>query len=242
MAFNFFGTANEAQFDDLENFSEIQRKDLLNRRQWLRTQIDRIGTYATLYDKATGEPLKFVPTPNSYADKLLQAYKILGGIPEQDFLLRSSTDPVFLTKGPPIDDSTTVAGGTSDMFSNKRRNRGGMRFDNQIGNLVVKMKNWQLEIIKRKREHLEYKIKRTLDVSDQMIKEIVQIDIILGDGRSSLDSLISRIRASMNDPANINTLKTGDRFGLSIGRVADLTFPNEILEQSQQHQRGAVKT
>lgn len=242
MSFNIYGTFNELAFDALEEFSEVQRKDLINRRQWLRTQVDRIGTYGTTYDKATGEPIKFMATPNSYAEKLLEAYKILGGLPEEDFLLRASTDPVFLTKGPPIDDSTTVTGGTSDMFSNKRRNRGGMRFDSNIGNLVMKMKNWQLEIIKRKREHLEYKIKRTLDASDQMIKEIVQIDIILGNGRSSLDSLVSRIRAAMNDPANINTLKTGDRFNLSTGGVADLMFPDEILEQSQKHQRGAVKT
>jgi hypothetical protein len=239
--FNFTGTFTVSQFEALKVFAETQKVDLLARRQWLVTQLNKLGTYGTTYDKTTGEPIKFVATPRSYAEKLLEAYRILGGIPEKDMMLRDRSDPVFLQEGSPIKETETdTIGGFSDTYSNNRRYRGGMRFDRDIGMIVTKFKKWQFDIIKRKREHLEYKMKRVLDASDQIANEIAEIDVLLGDGRNSFDALIQRIEAAISDPSNIN-VTDGDAFGLAIGKPADLAYENQTFEQLSEHQRGGSK-
>jgi hypothetical protein len=170
----------------------------------------------------------------------LSAYKILGGTPEKDFLLRDRNDPVFLQRGTPLrETSTEFIGGFSDVYSNNRRYRGGMRFDRDLGQIVTKFKQWQIESIKRKRENLEYKMKRVMDASDQIIDEIVGIDVALGEGRNSIDRLISRIESAISDPNNINVVQ-GDRFGLAIGRPADLLYEEQISNQRAEKQRGGI--
>src|SRR3989344_9243180 len=204
MAFNFYGVCSVQQFNALKAFVEIQKTDLEARKAYLESQQSRVGTYITTYDEATGDPISFVPLPKSYAEKLIQAYKILGGIPEQDFMLRDKNNIVFLNRGTPImETETDVVDGTSETYSNNRRDRGRIRFDYQVGQSMNRIKEGFLESIKRKWEQLEFKIKRCLDYSDQLGKEIELIDKLLDDTNDrSLSNMIASMESYIESDDN----------------------------------------
>lgn len=212
------------------------------RKQWLQKELGKVGIFTTEYD-SDGRPTAFSASAGSYAAKLLEAYRILGGFPEKEMLLRTSDKPVFLTRGAAmvaVPDQGSVDGGYSDVFSNSRRYRGGQRFDRDLGLKVEKMKSWQLEPIKRKREHLEFKIKRALDHSDQLLREISRIDSVLGDSTGSLSRQIVDVELAMTAPGAANVVDDiDDVFGLAIGRVADMTFDDAVRVAEVERQRGA---
>lgn len=238
--FNFFGSPTTEQFQILKEFSDIQKVDLDSRREWLDLQLVKIGKFTTTYTDTdmVPHPESFSATAGSYADKLLQAYTILGGVPERDMLLRDRDNPVFLTKGPPIQEtSTSFVGGFSDIYSNGRRYRGGARFDRDMGLILTRIKKWQFEPIKRKREQLEFKIKRALDYSESLQDEMDLIDEVSGNGRNSLNALVNRVDSFISSNENWNIIE-GDRFGLNVGRFADYAFDGETM--MEQKQRGGV--
>jgi len=216
--------------------------DLSLRKQWLQKELGKIGIFSTEYD-ANGRPVSFSASAGSYAAKLLEAYRILGGFPEREMLLRTADQPVYLTRGSAmltVPDQGKVDGGYSDVFSNSRRYRGGQRFDRDLGLKVEKMKSWQLEPIKRKREHLEFKIKRALDHSDQLLNEISRIDKVLGDSNGSLSRQIVDVELAMTAPGAANVIDDiDDVFGLAIGKVADMTFDDAVNVADMERQRGA---
>ncbi len=235
MAFNFFGTFTTAQLEMFRRFSKLQEQDIKKRIAWLNFQILRVGVFSTEYDDTTGFPVSFQVSPlNSYGAKLLQAYKILGGIPEQEMLLRTSDKPVFLTRGPDFDYAPgDTTGGYSDEYSNMRRNRGSQRFDRDIGLIVDRMKFWQLEAIKRKREKLEFKIKRTLDYSDQIQTERDFLTAMLDpENRNNLDNIYSSVIENMLKTGAHNVVEDdSDIFGLGIGKIKDYTVESPEQEK-----------
>lgn len=183
----------------------------------------------------------FQCNPGSYGAKLLDAYRMLGGIPEHDMLLRTRDKPVYLTRGSNLaSGGGTVNGGFSDVFSNGRRNRGTMRFDRDLGVKVNRFKGWQLEIIKQKRERLEYKIKRCLDYSHQMQDEIDLITSLLGKDMtgSGVDDSISSVETEMSKEGVTGVVNNStDRFGLKIGRPGDLTYADALDEAAAGDER-----
>jgi len=242
MAFNFFGTFTTGQFECLRAFTQIQRRDLYLRKRWLESELRRVGKFSTKYDGYTPDSFSAFPA-NSYAAKLLKAYKILGGSPEKDMLLRTRDMPVFLTTGREFENNPNEVGvsGASAIYSNGRRDRGTQRFDRDLGLRVMTLKNWQLGAIKFKRERLEYKIKKALDHSDQISQEIESIKILLGSSDDSVDGQIQEIEIQANTPGTANIVQNrSDCYGLKIGTIADRSFPDVIREGEQTDQRGLV--
>lgn len=232
--FNFFGTFTTGQYNEFTAFLAVQKADLKARKAWLSAQLDRNGHFSTDYDDATKLPMPFDPETgtggftcspaNSYGAKLLEAYRILGGVPEDDMLLRTSDDPVFLLSGTE-DDPDDETSGYSTVYSNGRVDRGGTRFDRDLGLKVMRLKLPFLEVIKHKRERLEFKIKRALDYSDQLESEIASIDALLSDGPGSLDDLLSKVGSTMAEFGSFGVVDDeDDKYGLRIGRLADVTF------------------
>jgi uncharacterized protein YjgD (DUF1641 family) len=224
--FNFFGTCSRYQWEAFKAFSIIQKTELQLRNKWLSKELYRVGVFITTYD-LDNLPESFSVTPvNSYGAKLLSAYKILGGNPEKEMLLRTRDLPVFLNRGDQLNTRSDglSAGGYADTYTNGRRWRGGQRYDRDLGLCVEKLKNWQLESIKAKREKLEYKIKKALDYSDQLQQEQVLIKKLLTES-GSVDALISKIEVQMLTPYTSNTTEDRqDMFGLNIGNVSDRTL------------------
>jgi hypothetical protein len=237
ISFNFFGTFTTGQFDELVDFSKIQDQDIKDRINWLNRQLGMNGIFETIYDD-NNDPLSFsCNPPNSYGAKLIQAYKILGGVPERDMLLRTSDKPVFLTRGVNIDGGPTS--GYSDVFSNGRRNRGDQRFDRDLGLRVQRLKFWQLEVIKRKREHLEFKIKRCLDYSDQLSNEVRDLSRMIGSSANrSVDDQIAAVMGEMFTPGAMNVIVSKDKFGKDIGRIGDKNSEEDLLTEDANSLRG----
>lgn len=231
MSFNFFGTFTSKQFQDLVDFARIQKTDLEGRKEWLSSELLKVGAFETIYDEDDKYPVSFTCAPDfSYGAKLLKAYKILGGIPERDMLLRTSDKPVFLKKGVNANPSDPDSGYSRE-FSNGRLYRGNQRFDRDLGLRVEAFKKWQLEAIKRKREHLEFKIKRALDYSDQLQNEINLIDTVLGSDKGSFEDMLSEINKTILTPGSMNVVDDpDDGFGLGIGQISDpyVDLPSEV--------------
>jgi hypothetical protein len=238
MAFNFFGTFTTGQWEELKNFTEIQQVDLYQRKLWISRELARAGVFVTQYDGNT--PVAFAAVSGSYADKLLQAYRILGGVPERDMLLRTSDQPVFAVRGAPltVDTNSEVGGGYADSYSNGRRDRGSQAFDRDLGLLVDQLKSWQREAIKLKREHLEFKIKRALDYADQLQQESNFIDLLMGVGLGNVSDQITNVEIGMVTPDAANVVdNTGDIYGLDIGTPSDLTRPSDIVDEEADAER-----
>jgi len=240
------GPFTTGQWNELESFIFVQQVDLQARRDWLSAALARNGIFNTEYDEnnfpttydAQSGSGGFTCIPDSsYGGKLLTAYRALGGVPETDMLLRTTDMPIFLTGG-----SQTQTGegaqktGYSDMYSNGRRERGGMRFDRDLGLLVEAVKAPFLEIIKQKRERLEFKIKRALDYSDQIQREIDQLDKLLApDG---VLALLGRVQSAITQPGQFGVIKNdNDKFGLNIGRVGDLAFDDSVDQADSEEER-----
>lgn len=239
MAFNFAGTFTTGQWEAFKAFAQIQKRDLSLRKQWLQRELIRVGVFSTTFDETGTKPISYVAT--GYAGKLLTAYKILGGVPEQSMLLRTRDKPVFKTKsaGLNVQVDGTTDGGFSDVYSNGRRERGGQRFDRDLCIRVEKLKKWQLEAIKFKREKIEYKIKKALDYSDQIQQEIVMIDKLLSVGLGSFEDQLVSIEVIMTRPGSANIVSNlDDQFGLNIGRPNDKTFADANVRKESLAERG----
>jgi len=240
MAFPFAGTFTSAQFSELAAFSNIQANDIQNRVTWLSAELQKVGVFKTVYDGPT--PVSFSCNPStSYGAKLLQAYRILGGTPETDMLLRTSDQPTFLTRGTNISsDPMDETSGYSDVYSNGRRHRGSQRFDRDVCIQVDILKKWQLEAIKHKRERLEFKIKRALDFSDQLQNEINTLNGLLT-ASGSVQTLIDNVLQVATAPGANNYIENSDdAFGLNIGRVGDTS--SQLDAQIQQDDALRVNT
>ena len=236
MAFNFFGTFTTGQFEAFRAFTKIQQLDLTLRQQWLSKQLIMNGVFDLRYNGPI--PVSF--SASGYAGKLLQAYRVLGGCPEECMLLRTRDQCVFKTKNYNMNVAREggVSGGFSDLYTSGRRERGGQRYDRDLGIKVDNIKKWEREAIKKKREQLEMKIRRALDYSDQLQEEIKLIAKLLGDGKGSVDDQILQVDIQAATPGSMNVVRDlNDMFGLFIGRVGDITQKDALDQEQEQAQR-----
>ena len=244
MAFNFFGTFTTGQFLRFQVFSKYQEQDIKKRIEWLDKEIERVGKFVTKYD-SNYQPISFTVVPeDSYAAKLLVAYKVFGGDPEKEMLLRTRDQPVYLNRGTALtNDPNDSKGGYGSEFTNGRLDRGGQKYDRTLGLLTNKMKKWQLDVIKRKREALEFKIKKALDHSDQLEEEKRVLSEMVAESTrdfKGLDAINSQIAGQMFADGAMNVVQNLlDIFGLRIGGVVDVT--NEADMKTKDAVEGRVE-
>ena len=208
------------------------------RRRWLQKQLLMNGVFTITYDDSGVVPVEY--QASGYAGKLLLAFRVAGGEPEKCMLLRNRDQPVFKTRNfqTVVQEEGGTSGGFSDVYTSGRRERGTQRFDRDLGIKVEKVKGWQIEAIKRKREHLEMKIRRALDYSDQLQQEIDRIDVLLSEGRGSAADLILEAEIQSSTPGSMNVVQNlNDIFGLFIGRPGALSFDDALLEEDERDQR-----
>lgn len=237
MSFDFYGTFTLGQWEVFRAFTAAQKVDIDARIKWLKREWFKVGKFKTLHDD-DGNPTSYSATPpGSYAAKLIEAYTILGGVLERDMLLRTLNKPVFLKRRA----NTSAAGGVdtvgySKEFSNGRFLRGDQRFDRDVGLHVESLKAWQLEAIKSKRERLEYKIKRALDYSDQIGREIILLESLLEED-GGLEDRIREMDVFITDPQRMNFTASADRHGLKIGTISDPSTVDVGREVLADHNR-----
>lgn len=239
MAFNFTGTFTTGQFEALRTFSKLQQIDIPKRISWLKASLERIGRFTTQYD-GQGFPISYSVSPqNSYGAKLLLAFKILGGVPERDFIIRTKDQPVFKERGVPLsDDTEDHTTGYSETYSNGVRER-GIRFDMDVGIRTDIAKKWMLESIKRKREYLEYKIKKCIDLSDQIADEIVMLEKYVADETlANAETAMILVKATIPGANNV-VADIEDEHGTNIGDQVDPTSEQDMNAGGGLAKRGA---
>jgi hypothetical protein len=143
-------------------------------------------------------------------------------------LLRNRNQATYLKQAVDIDDDP--------VYSNQRMNRGDQRFDRSLGLAVESLKSWQLEAIKAKREHLEFKIKRALDYSDQLEQELEILENL--SGSLAVDEQMMEVEIIMSDPRGYFTPSgVGDRFGLGVGKVGDGSYEDAGMAAAAGNER-----
>jgi len=207
--FNFNGVFTDKQWEAFRAFTLVQRVDIEKRMTWLKREILKTGIFTAEYEG--NFPKKFSVFPlDSYGAKLLDAYRMLGGVPERDMLLRNKEYPAYLQKGTQssMDGDATKSFGSSfsDGFQIKSENID----DRDTAGVIMRLKSWQSDVIQAKREAIQYRIKKAMDMSDQIINEYELLSKSLKD---QIDHDIVIISMYVYDPNNIQIYE-GDRFGL----------------------------
>lgn len=227
MGFNFQGTFTKTQWRDFSDFTAIQKYELEARKRWIDAELTRTGQVTCVYDDFN-MPVSYDASPTSYIGKLLLAYRMLGGVPERDMLLRTRDQVVFLQRG--VDEYDDPP------YTNGRQDRGSQRFDRSLCQKIERLKGWQLEIIKSKREIIEYKIKRAMDYADQLSEESKLLKALIDN--SLVDTQIMDTETAMLEPNTYNIpTNDGDPFGLFIGKPADGAFEDAGTAAAQGNER-----
>ena len=103
---------------------------------------------------------------------------------------------------------------------------------------MEQFKKWQLEAIKQKREHLEFKIKRALDYSDQLQIEPTFLQAMIAT-TTTTDVLgqIANLVSLFHRPGAMNVIDNlNDLFGFGIGRPGDTSAenPTDVAQADEQ--------
>lgn len=186
MAFNFLGTFTQAEFQALMAYAVARLPQVEARIAYLKAQMERLGWVEYTLDE-NGERIAYrVLPPESLMAKYVKVYEYYGGN-LLDTVVRSRGDWVYLTKGDfDLSDSAPYTGGRPS----DARYPAGSRYlgDAVPGTHVAKVKDWLIPSLKRGLEDAEFRVKRTADLSDQCIEEIVLL-IKRSTGADNLEDL-----------------------------------------------------
>lgn len=189
--FDFLGTFTEKQSAALFAFAEARLPNVTPRLAFIKSEIERLGWIRYEFN-SEGERVNYSIEPvNSMLAKYARAYEYYGG-DLTSLQIRSRGDWIYLQKGVwDLDENKAYAGGTP---SKTEPYQSGNRHLNDTAPAiaVAKVKDWLIPAIKR-REDLEFRIKRTVDLSDQYIEEVVKLVL-----RSSGAETIAHLRSEVD--------------------------------------------
>lgn len=171
MAFNFLGTYKEKQIRGLLEFAKKQLEDVDERIDHIRTEVRRNGWLS--YEKdGEGNIIDFTITPeDSQLAKYVRSYQFYGGNIE-DLNIMSRGQWLYRSKGS-IDANPYGGGFQGGEVEGAEYNDSLRQDDANPANVTSKLKDWMQPSIKKKREDFEYRIKRTIDLVDQHLEEII---------------------------------------------------------------------
>ncbi len=195
MSFEFLGSFNQSQLQRFSAFARAQLTLVDDRISHLSAEIERVGALSFAYD-AAGIPTGYVPNPpNSYIGKLAACYEVLGGDAFLDLNIRSSTQPVFIIKA-----SETTS---PQLLSNGEIMGAAGLADAPSATLMQQARAGVEDILDYRRDYVERKIRRAVDYSEQLQKEInlllsVKLDV---DVTNSLENLLAGLQELVDDHA-----------------------------------------
>lgn len=185
MSHNFLGTFARKDIESLIAFARVSIPTADERIRALKVSIERLGWLEYERDNEGARVSYTIHPPNSQLASYVRTFEYYGG----DVLsleLRSRGDWIYITKGTfDLRDGVPFAGGKPS--EGHYLKRAGLLDDATPGIHVAKIKDWVIPRLKRV-EDLEYRIKRTIDLTDQMIEEIVLL-VQRTTGSETLDDL-----------------------------------------------------
>lgn len=196
MAFDFLGTFSEEEIEGLLDFAENQLEDVQDRIEHLKSCIERNG-WVTFERDEEGNPTSYEVTPdNSMIAKYIRSYHFWGGN-LLDLPILSRGEWISLSKGEPDTDSQSPFQGGQIVGSNNYYSPNVHKDDTVESVTVTRVKDWMIPAIKTKREHWEYQIKKSIDLVDQYLEEIILL-VQRSTGAETIEDLKAQINFYLN--------------------------------------------
>lgn len=194
--YNFLGTFTRVEVDALIEFARKSFPQVEGRVASLKASIERLGWIEYERDEEGNRIAYSVYPPQSQIASYIRAFEFYGGN-VLDLEIRSRGDWIYITQGAfDLQDGVPFAGGKPS--EGKYLKRAGLLDDATPGIHVAKVKDWVIPRLK-KLEDMEYRIKRTVDLTDQMIEEIVLL-VQRTSGAETLDDLRDTINYFLSSP------------------------------------------
>ena len=167
--FDFLGTFTEGELEGLFSFVETHEPDLKRRIVRYRSKIRRLG-WIYYEEDSQGEKTGYTIQPeSSQLAKHLRSFLYYGGDPiDLDIIDRA--DWIYLKKGSPDIESDYRGGEPSrDKYTTAQP------YDDKDPAIFVGRLKEPFEQTIKRIENLEFRIKRTVDLGDQYIREAVNM-------------------------------------------------------------------
>lgn len=196
MAFNFLGTYKEEQIRGLLEFAKKQLEDVDERIEHLQGKIQRIG-WLSYEEDEEGNVVDFNITPNnSQLEKYVKSYQYYGG-DIADLNIMSRGQWLYRSKGS-VDDNP-YGGGFQGGEIEGAEYRDNLRADDANSAVITsRVKDWMTPSIRKKREDFEYRIKRSIDLVDQHLEEIILL-VKRSEGEETIEDLEDRIEYFLSE-------------------------------------------
>jgi seryl-tRNA synthetase len=177
MAFNFLGTLNKPQLDELRNFLEAEIEDVDQQINYLRTELNNLSRTR---------------------DDLLQADINFGGKTINTFV--SDNEAVGTKKLTELDTQTNTVKSSEKNVTTKLPYVAfaNLQDDSVSASLIEKAKRPFISNIKYKRERLEYKIKKITDAMEQTNETIDRKAI----AKTQTAALLNQVDSMFNNTSN----------------------------------------
>ena len=167
MSFDFNGTLTVSQLERFKTYVREQVQLIDARIAHLEAERDRIGNLAFAFDSGGAPTALANDPPSTYCGKLYGAYVALGGDPEFDLQVRSTSQPVFQLAGDETQDSQLMSNGEAIGVL-------GLS-DAESALLMQEMRGWVEGDLHRRRGSIERKIRRAIDYAEQLTAEISEL-------------------------------------------------------------------
>jgi hypothetical protein len=136
----------------------------------LESELNRVGILQFSYSDGVPQGYSVAKPPDSYISKLVAAYEALGGDLFYDLKIRTQSQPVFVVKGDEAEAPTRMSSGEIISMPGQA--------DAPTAELMRQARDWMNETLRYRREHIERKIRRATDYSDQLQAEISMLQAV----------------------------------------------------------------
>jgi hypothetical protein len=196
MAFNFLGTYTEKQIRGLLEFARLQLEDVDERIDHLQAGIERNG-WLSYKRNSDDEIVDFIITPReSLLEKYVRSYQYYGG-DVADLKIMSRGQWLYRSKGSP-EDNVYGAGFQGGQIEGADYADNLQPDDANPAIITSKVKDWMSPSIRKKREEFEFRIKRTIDLVDQYLEEIILL-VKRSEGAETIEDLEEKIEHFLAD-------------------------------------------
>lgn len=190
MAFDFLGTFTRSQLEALDAYVQAHLANVAPRIQAIKGEIERLGWLEYEFDEV-GNRINYRILPEgSLLDRYALAYTWAGG-DINALQIRSRGDWIYLLKGKwDLRENVAYTGGVPS--EGDYRSQGGLYNDQEPGDEVARIKEVISPALKRRLEDAEFRVKRTVDRSDQLIEELVLL-LKRTTGSETLEDLVTNL-------------------------------------------------
>lgn len=218
MSFSWTGTFRQGQWQRFRSFLLHERRDIERRMRTIETELDRIGFIEVVYNRTTDaegnetiseERVGIKVARGSSLEKLMLAYVAQGGNPfdismflRPDSVIISDSEGeetrrgsqpgtgVLYQKDGVYSTGQQYEGGRPSWVKDIKTRTGGQETleDSRTGNLVMQARSWANQEIRYKRNDIEARILKLVDLREQLEEELEMLTLTAGGSLAAIPS------------------------------------------------------